>query len=98
MIDREESIDDRMKRLAKATDSLRPRPGFEGHVMAAIQAEAFAHLSPSWLSGVVLSSRRVLMTAALAAVAGLAVAAVGDRSANESLAAAYTAVQMEIDW
>jgi hypothetical protein len=97
----EESVDERLDRLARETASLKPRAGFNQRVMAAIQAEAAAASAPrgvSWLSGVAMSSRRVLITAALAAACGVALAAVGERSANESLAASYTAVEMEIDW
>lgn len=105
MTDREESVDERMSRLARATEPLRPRPGFERSVMAAIQAEALR--AQGWLFSVVSASRRGLVTAALAAAAGLALAAAGERSADESLAASYTEVsasyvaaeiEMEIDW
>lgn len=99
--ERGESVDERLGRLARATAPLSPRAGFNQRVMAAIQAEAAAASAPhgmSWLSGVALSSRRVLISAALAAACGVALAALGERSANESLAASYTAVEMEIDW
>lgn len=98
--ERGESVDERLGRLARETAPLKARAGFNQRVMAAIQAEAAASAprGTSWLSGVTMSSRRVLISAALAAACGIALAAVGERSANESLAASYTAVEMEIDW
>jgi len=98
MTKRDESMDERLGRLARETERVGPRPGFDLRVMAAIGAEVAARMEPGWIAGVISTSRRALFAAALAAVVGVLLATTGARSTDEELAADYTAVGMEIEW
>jgi len=90
MTDQPETIDQRLERLARATDRLRAPSGFTGRVMLAVQAAS----SPGWLESVSLSARSALPVVFLAVVAALVVAVQSDREVTEASAVAYGAVEM----
>jgi len=100
MSKREESMEERLGRLSQATASIGASPGFNLRVMQRIEAETGAWAAPGWLGVVASTSRRALFAAAFAAACGVVLAAVGASSADETMAASYTAVDvdMEIEW
>jgi hypothetical protein len=92
MSERDESVEERLQRLADATRALHGSPGLQARVLQAIAAEA----APSWLAATTRASRKAIVAAALVATA-CAVFAVRDESvSDEASAVAYTA--LEIEW
>jgi hypothetical protein len=89
-----ESVEDRLSRLARATEGVRARRDFGARVMGAIEQDKGSPL----FAGVLSTWRRAVIPAALAAVFGLGLAAFGESDANEDMAASYTAVDAELDW
>jgi len=81
----EDDFDDRLSRLARATEALGPSAGFVGRVLAAVEGDR----EPGWREGVVRFGRAMLAVAALSALAGLAVAFESERSADLDLAMTY---------
>jgi hypothetical protein len=86
-----EDIDQRLARLARNTEALRPSVGFSARVMGAIAVEA----APSFLESAWFSSRRLLPIAAIAAAFAVAWAAQVDRSVEDELATSYASVELE---
>ena len=86
-----EDIEQRLSRLAGATDALRPNPGFSARVMLAIEAEA----APSFLEATWFSARRLVPVAAIAAALAVVWAVQVDSSVDDELATSYAAVELE---
>jgi hypothetical protein len=86
-----EDIDQRLARLARATDALRPNAGFSARVLEAVAAEA----APSFLESAWSSSRRFLPVAAIAAALAVVWAVQVDRSVDDELATSYASVELE---
>lgn len=87
----EEGVDERLARLRRATEALRPRAGFNRRVMAAIEAEAPA----ARLYGIARPARRFLAFAALAAAVSMVWAVRSEGAVDEALAASSDAVELE---
>jgi hypothetical protein len=87
-VSNDDDLDTRLARLARATEGIRPTPGFSARVMDALPGD-------SWLSGVGVSSRRFLSLAALLAAVGVAWAAHGESSMDDALAGTYGAVDLD---
>jgi hypothetical protein len=85
-----EDIDQRLARLARATDALRPSAGFSTRVLQAVAAEA----APSFLESAWSSSRRFLPVAAIAAALAVVWAVQVDRSVDDELATSYASVEL----
>ncbi|MBN2194142.1 MAG: hypothetical protein JW751_15100 [Polyangiaceae bacterium] len=97
MSERRDPIEERLARLAEATDSIRPHPGFEARIADAVAAEraALSSLRASdWVFNVVQSGRLVLAAAALAA--GIAVFSAVESAAayDREAAVAYGTVEL----
>ena len=92
MTEQPETIDQRLERLARATDQLRAPSGFTNRVMLAVQTSS----SPGWLESVSLSARSALPVVFLAMVAALVLAVQTDRAVTEASAVAYGT--MELPW
>jgi hypothetical protein len=86
-----EDIDQRLARLGRATQALRPSAGFSARVMQSIAAEA----TPSLLESAWFSSRRLLPVAAIAAALAVVWAVQVDRSVDDELATSYASVELE---
>lgn len=85
----EETPDDRLERLRKATDAVRPRANFVARVTGRLPPT-------SWLEELVLASRKPLALAALLAAFLVLWAIRAEHSANLALAMSYSSV--EVDW
>ena len=87
---RDEDMDARLARLAKATEDLRPTGGFTGRVMAAIGREEPPGLIPTlWAS-----SRRLLPIAAVAAACAAVWAVQSQATVDDALAVTYGSVDL----
>jgi hypothetical protein len=86
-----EDIDQRLARLARSTEALRPSVGFSARVLQAIDAEA----APSLLESAWFSGRRLLPVAAIAAALAVVWAVQVDRSVDDELATSYASVELE---
>lgn len=86
-----EDIDQRLARLGRGTEALRPSAGFSARVMQAISAEA----APSFLESAWFSSRRLLPVAAIAAALAVVWAVQAERSVDDELATSYASVGLE---
>ena len=86
-----EDIDQRLARLGRKTEALRPSAGFSARVMSAVAAEG----TPSFLENAWFSSRRLLPVAAIAAALAVVWAAQVDRSVDDELATSYASVELE---
>jgi len=86
-----EDMDQRLARLARATEAIRPSTGFSAKVMGVVEAEA----APSIFDLAWSSARRLVPVAAI--VAGLAVtwAVQMNRSVDDELATSYASVELE---
>jgi hypothetical protein len=89
MTELDEEIDARLRRLAAATDQVRPLPGFEERVMARIET------APEWWTGVVRIGRIGLFAATLAAAAAAVLALRSERVTDQAFAVAYGTVEQE---
>ena len=87
----QEDIEQRLSRLAGATEALRPSAGFSARVMLAIEAEA----APSFLEATWFSARRLVPVAAIAAALAVVWAVQVDGSVDDALASSYAAVELE---
>lgn len=87
----QEDIEQRLARLAGATDALRPSAGFSARVMLAVDAEA----TPSFLEAAWSSARRMVPVAAIAAALAVVWAVQVDNSVDDELATSYAAVELE---
>ena len=99
MTELNERWEQRLGRLAEATEGVRPRPTFEDRVMQAIDAEAQPQPSlvgADWFAGLVRVGRLVLATAAVTAAAAVAFAVQSQQAYDQEAAVAY--VTMEIGW
>ena len=90
MTDHEE-IDQRLARLGRRTEALRPSAGFSARVLAAVAAET----APSFLESAWFSARRLVPVAAIAAALAVVWAAQVDRSVDDELATSYASVGLE---
>ena len=86
-----EDIDQRLARLGRSTEGLRPSAGFSARVMSSIQSQA----TPSFLESAWFSSRRLLPVAAIAAALAVVWAVQVDRSVDDELATSYASVGLE---
>ena len=86
-----EDIDQKLARLARGTEAIRPSAGFSARVLQSIAAEA----APSLLESAWLSSRRLLPVAAIAAALAVVWAVQVDRSVDDELATSYASVELE---
>jgi hypothetical protein len=91
MTELDEQIDARLRRLAAATDQVRPLPGFEERVMASIATTP----EPEWWAGVVRIGRIGLFAATLAAAAAAILALRSERVTDQAYAVAYGTVEQE---
>jgi hypothetical protein len=87
----QEDIEQRLARLAGATDALRPSAGFSARVMLALDAEA----APSFLEAAWFSARRLVPVAAVAAALAVVWAVQVDNSVDDEIATSYAAVELE---
>jgi len=90
-VNEQEDIEQRLSRLAGATEALRPSAGFSARVMLAIEAEA----APSFLEATWFSARRLVPVAAIAAALAVVWAVQVDGSVDDALASSYAAVELE---
>jgi hypothetical protein len=86
-----EDIDQRLVRLGRSTEALRPSAGFSGRVLASVAARA----APSFLESAWFSSRRILPIVAIAAALAVVWAEQVDRSVDDELATSYASVELE---
>ena len=86
-----EDIDQRLARLGRGTEALRPSAGFSARVMGSVAREA----APSFLESAWFSSRRLLPVAAIAAALAVVWAVQVDRSVDDELATSYASVGLE---
>jgi hypothetical protein len=91
MIESGESLDQELERLARATDGVHPRGGFNQRVMLRVLAEQPGLVDDLWSA-----ARRLVPVAVLAAVLGLVWAVEGDRSVDDALALSDDTV--ELSW
>ena len=93
MKDRDENVDIRLERLARATDGVRPRPDFGARVARALEGEQ--------RDGVLVElgrpARRILPALALAAAVSLVWAVESDRDFDEALSV-YGDETVELEW
>jgi len=86
-----EEMDQRLARLARATDGIRPSAGFSLRVQRAIDAEAV----PSIFDLAWSSARHLVPVAAIAAALAVTWAVQMDRSIDDDLATSYASVELE---
>ena len=99
MTDPTRDLDDRLMRLATATDDLRASAGFEDRVMRAVLADPERELvpsSPGWLADLLPASRFVLAAATLITAVAVVFAVRSQRAFDDEAALALTAV--EVGW
>jgi hypothetical protein len=89
-MDSDDRVEAELAELARRTDALRPRPGFQARVLNAVRAER----TSSFHSGLLGSGRRVLPAAALAAVLSVIWAVASESSANAALAVVDDPVEL----
>jgi hypothetical protein len=92
MSEEKDELESLLSRLARQTEGVGARPGFERRVMAAIAREP----APGWYLGLVRTGRVALVAAGLAAAASFALAVQSD--ARYSSAVAVGDEIMELDW
>jgi hypothetical protein len=85
-----DDIEERLARLGRETEGIRPTAGFSSRVMAALPTEG-----TSWFDVVNGSSRRFLSIAALTAVAAVAWAVRSEASVDDALAVSYGAMEFD---
>ncbi len=89
-------IDERLAKLGKATQGVRPRPGFTAKVMSAALAQApAAARTPDWWSDVPRVARRLIPVAAIAAAVGVVWAVRATSDVDTALADTYDTVELE---
>ena len=86
-----EDMDQRLARLARATEGIRPSLGFSANVMRALEAEA----APSIFDLAWFSARKLVPVAAIAAALAVTWAVQVDRSVDDDLATSYASVELE---
>jgi hypothetical protein len=91
--DRHEDIDERLERLARATEAIRPRADFGARVAQALEAESRSH----GFHELRRPARRILPALALAAAVSLVWAFESDRAFDDALAA-YPDEMVELEW
>jgi hypothetical protein len=90
-------IDERLAKLGKATQGIRPRAGFTAKVMSAALAQpAAAPRGADWWSDVPRVARRLLPVAAIAAAVGIVWAVRATSDVDTALADSYDT--MELEW
>ncbi|HZF55369.1 MAG TPA: hypothetical protein VE093_42260 [Polyangiaceae bacterium] len=89
-----DDLDERLERLARATEDVRPGRGFEARVKAALRAER--ERDGDFRDVFVRAARPVLAAAALAATFALGFAAARSSEADTSAAVLYGVE--EVDW
>lgn len=87
----QKDIEQRLSRLARATDAVQPSAGFSARVMLAIDAQA----APSFFEATWFSARRLVPVAAIAAALAVVWAVQIDGAVDDELAASYAAVELE---
>ncbi len=91
MTEPDENIDARLRRLAAATERVRPLAGFEERVMARIATPG----EPDWWVSVVRVGRIGLLAATLVAAAAAVLALRSERVTDQAYAVAYGTVEQE---
>lgn len=89
-------IDERLAKLGKATEGVRPRAGFTAKVMSAALAQPRAATPADWWSDVPRVARRLLPVAAIAAAVGIVWAVRATSDVDTALADTYDT--MELEW
>lgn len=89
-------IEERLGRLAKATENVRPRADFTAKVMGAVNAEKTKPAPSDWWSDVPFVARRLLPVAAIAAAVGIAWAVRTSGDVDTAFANSYDS--MELEW
>lgn len=87
-----EELERKLTRLARETERLGPRPGFDARVFAALEVES----APSFGVAVVRFGRAMLAVAALSAVVGATIGFASQRAADEAVA--MTSSMEDLDW
>jgi hypothetical protein len=87
-----DDIAERLERLARATDQIRPSRGFEARVLVALRAERDGDFRRVF----VRAARPVLAAAAVAATLVIGIAAERSREVDKSMAVLYGVE--EVDW
>ncbi len=91
----DQDVDERLARLAKSTDNVRPRADFTARVMSAVSAEK-ARPASDWWSDVPYVARRLLPVAAIAAAVGIVWAVRTSNDVDTAFADSYDS--MELEW
>ncbi len=89
-------IEERLARLAKATEGVRPRADFTAEVMSAVRAEPKSPSPSDWWSDVPFVARRLLPVAAIAAAVGIVWAVRTSSDVDTAFADSYDS--MELEW
>ena len=92
MTDPNDDLDERLTRLARSTEPLKPGPGFQARVRGALRREREGDSRRLF----VRAGRSVLAGAALVAAFVVAFAADRSHAADESMAIQYGVI--EVDW
>jgi len=90
-VSEQEDLEQRLARIAGATNALRPSAGFGARVMAAIEQQA----APSFLEVTWFSARRLLPVAALAAAMAVVWAVQVDGTVDDELATSFASMELE---
>ena len=88
-------IDERLERLAKATENVRPRADFTDRVMRAALAQKSVPAPSDWWSDVPRVARRLLPVAALAAAVGVVWAVHSSSDVDTAFADSFDTVELE---
>ena len=91
----EEQIDERLARLTKATETVRPRADFTARVMSAATASAKPELDGFWTQ-LPRAARWFIPAAALAAAVAIGVAVSNQGDVDDAMAATYD--EAELEW
>lgn len=91
MIDPRQLVEERLARLARDTNDIHPRPGFEKRVLLAVSRGAIS----DWRGGLWRSGRYGLVLSAVTVVLTTAWAVRGATEEDEVQAAAYGTVDLE---
>ncbi|CAN5741876.1 hypothetical protein BH09MYX1_BH09MYX1_31910 [soil metagenome] len=93
----QDHIDERLARLTKATENVRPRPDFTARVMSAATASAppKVELDGFWAQ-LPRAARFFIPAAALAAVGAIGVAVQNQTDVDDAMAATYD--EAELEW
>jgi hypothetical protein len=94
LTDENDAIEERLARLRRATDGVRPSTGFEARVLGALEAEPANARPSAFPAGLWPAARRCLPLAALAAALALVWALESESAADDALATTYDATEL----